>query len=254
MRAAYGATRRVEVERFSPSDQRQRRRACGLSTRPEPAFCTRGRGAAFAAAPTHVDFDRRAGRPLTIAPVPMIARGRARCTPTWSSESLRTYHLASDVRASEITECLDVHYFAVLIGRRRHHRERHIWLSGGDCRPPGAPALFGDRMPGRLPGPFHNMKTALAMACLLKDHVQDGHFDHLLLPRRLQLSRRWASPLAGLERIFPRHAELAHFRHRPGPVIEKKIHGGAPARPGLTTMQVRHYCRSAVSTVIAGVR
>ena len=105
----------------------------------------RGRGrACAAAAPTSILTDEAQSAP-TAPPIPMILAAGARAHASGARSGLRTF-TSLNVRSAE---CLDVHYFAVLIGvgattvnaylaqesiADRHRRGLFGELSLGECR------------------------------------------------------------------------------------------------------------------------
>ena len=148
--------------------------------------------------------------------------GRRRAHPP-VRQGLRTF-TSLNVRSAE---CLDAHYFAVLIGVGATTVNAYL-ARGGDRRPPRR-GLFGElALEDCLEALQEGGRRGPA-----EDHVQDGHLGDLLLSRRLQFRGRRPVARAG-RRILPRHAH-AHLRHRPG---RHPAEGAGAARPRLSTSDV----------------
>ena len=138
----------------------------------------------------------------TRAPIPMIlATGGVHTHLV--RQSLRTF-TSLNIRAAE---CLDVHYFAVLIGAGA--TTVNAYLAQEAIADRHRRGLFGDLT-------LKDRRAALQEGRRQKpaeDHVQDGHQRRLVLSRRPEL--RGDRPVARPRcRVLPGHA-VAHLRHRP---------------------------------------
>ncbi len=134
-------------------------------------------------------------------------------------QSLRTF-TSLNVRSAE---CLDVHYFAVLIGVGA--TTVNAYLAQESIADRHRRGLFGDMT---LKDAVGRYKKAVDKG-LLKIMSKMGIARHLLLSRRLQF--RGDRPVARAGGgILPRHA-VAHLRHRP---LRHRAQGAgaARARPG----------------------
>ena len=119
-------------------------------------------------------------------------------------KGLRTF-TSLNVRSGE---CIDPHYFAVLIGQRRDDGQR-LSGAGFDRRPDRAGADRGDARGGGGAVPHCDRPGAA------EDHLEDGDRGDLLLSRGVELRGGRAQPGDG-GGVFPRDAQpdLGHRHHR----------------------------------------
>ncbi len=136
------------------------------------------------------------------APIPMIL-ATAGVHTHLTRQSLRTF-TSVNVRAAE---CMDVHYFAVLIGVGA--TTVNAYLAQETIADRHRRGLFGDVA---LKDRRAEIQEGGGQGAAEGD-VQDGHLRHLFLSRRLRV--RGDRPVARAGgRVLPRHA-VAHLRHRP---------------------------------------
>ena len=199
MRATMGAS--VPAWWIAPSRSPRARPACAP---PSPAS-RREAEEGVRAGRTHVVLTDEALGPDLRAPIPMILATSVRVhTHLVRSQPA---HLHQPQRALA-AECMDVHYFAVLIGVgattvNAYHR------AGEHRRPPPARPVRPAHAEGR--GAAQIQEGGRQGPA--QDHVQDGHLRHLVLSRRLQLRGDRAVARAG-GRVLSGHA-VAHLRHGP---------------------------------------
>ena len=165
------------------------------------------------------------------APIPMIlATGGVHTHLV--RQALRTF-TSLNVRSAE---CLDVHYFAVLIGVGATTVNAYL-----------AQESIADRHRARAVRRAHaeGLRAALQEGGRrgpAEDHVQDGHLGDLLLSRRLQF--RGGRPVARAgRRVLPRHA-VAASPASACPASRARCWSCTRA-PGT---RMRSRCRSAAST------
>ena len=133
-------------------------------------------------------------------------------------------------------ECLDTHYFAVLIGVGATTVNAYL-AQESHRRPPRA-------RPVRQAG-ARRMREALSRhgeRGPAQDHLEDGHLGDLVLSRRVQFRGDRPFALDG-RRYLPRHDE-PHLRHRPSPASPRKSR--ASTRKRLRRRRPPR-CRSAAS-------
>ncbi len=146
------------------------------------------------------------------------------------AKGLRSY-VSIIVRSAE---CLDTHYFAVLVGVGATAVNAYL-----------AQESFQDRLERGLTGELTlrdlclNFKTPIEGG-LLKIISKMGICGDLLVSRRLQLRSRGPVARPG-RRVLPRHA-LAHLRHRPG----------RPRRPRRWSCTARPGTRRRISLPVGG--
>ena len=132
--------------------------------------------------------------------MPMILATSA--VHSWlTRKGLRTF-TSLNVRSGE---CIDPHYFAVLIGAGATTVNAYL-ARGFDRRPRRARAHSGNPLRGGGALPHRHRPGAP------QDHLEDGDRGHLLLPRGLELRGGGPQPRHG-GGVFPRHAQ-PHLRHR----------------------------------------
>ena len=132
--------------------------------------------------------------------MPMILATSA--VHSWlTRKGLRTF-CSVNVRSAE---CIDPHYFAVLIGCGATTVNAYL------AQDSIADRIRRGLIEGSLVDAMRRYRDAVD-AGLSEDHVEDGDLDHLVLPRRDEL-RGGRSVARHGRRIFPRHAQ-PHFRHR----------------------------------------
>ena len=174
MVAHFGA--RGGARSTAPSRRRRAERAAGRAG----AHPRRGRGGGARRGEPH-RADRHAARAPSGSAMPMILATSA--VHSWlTRKGLRTF-TSLNVRSGE---CIDPHYFAVLIGVGRDDGER-LPGAGFDRRPDRARADRGhaDRGGGALP---RGDRPGAA-----EDHLEDGDRGDLVLSRRAELRGGGAS-------------------------------------------------------------
>ena len=166
--------------------------------------------------------------------------GRRRCTPTWCARALRTF-TSLNVRSAE---CLDVHYFAVLIGVGATTVNAYL-AEETHRRPPRArPVRQARRSASASPTTRRRSTRACSRSCprwasrCISSYRGGCNFEAVGLSRAL------------VRGVLPRHA-VAHLRHRPA--RHRRRRSPSCTRRAFDADASRR-CRSAASTRYAARR